>query len=161
MPNLRDRLSQVSFVTGSANNPFEAASDPFSGSGFTVPALKIGTSGDRPTDEAQTSETLDAREVASGHDGSVSYFIRDRDADGTLLSSLRTAEVETNPVWARETHKPQDSSGTEPAEVFGGQSGATVTVGRASENGFKGTVVTLSATAAVPGEILQDEPSYA
>jgi len=160
MPNVRDLVSEVAFVTGSSNNPFEASSDPFESDGFTVPALKIGDSGDRPADEAQTGATLDGRETGASHEGTASYFIREGDLGSGVVDALETAEVETEPVWVRETLKKQDQSGTQPKQIFGGEDGATVTVGRMTENDFRGFMVTVYAAEAIPGEIIQEEPSY-
>jgi len=159
MPQIRDKVSKIAFAIGDTNNPFEASSSPFDGTN-EIPALKIGDGGDRPADEAETSTTLDGRDVASGHSGSVSYFIRKEDTDNPTIGSLKTAETDAEAVWVLETLKKQDSDGTTKPQVVGGEDGCTVYIEEMTEGGFQGFMVTLSADAAIPGEIIQDEPSY-
>jgi hypothetical protein len=149
MANVKDLQKKIEYTTD----------DPFSGSPtYTeIPAVRLDGESDRPADEVQDAELLDGRVGSGGHMLDFQYVIRKdtEDPDG-VIDGLETAEGDTS-VWFRETDL---QSGATP-QIIGGQNGCIIGVGE-SDQGFGGhrvATVRVTATAAEPGQLIQDDPN--
>jgi|APHM01.1.fsa_nt_gi hypothetical protein len=149
MANVKDLQKKIEFTTD----------DPFTGSPtYTeIPAVRLDGESDRPADEVEDAELLDGRIGEGGHMLDFQYVVRKdtEDPDG-VIDALEEAAGDT-PIWFRET----DLQSGATAQVLGGKNGAIIQVGE-SDQGFGGHrvhTVRVTATAAEPGQLIQDDPN--